>query len=223
MHCFKKPDATLCSQEQFRIHSVLGGGLETRLSTNVTVCKTVLGVGSASPYVACDCVSPISVFGPHSRPLGPALSGSCETCKIESSSQTEGQMGSVLQNARQRCWRWPSSERQTRNRLAGVATATTEILVSRQDDGVKEGFTMGTRQASARLMGTSRYFSISRKTGSKFSPISKGTNGEQRRRSVPRLWAPCPPGRRNVSERTASHVDQGGGNAERLGSRPMRG
>jgi len=124
---------------------------------------------------------------------------------------------------RQRCWRWPSSERQTRNRLAGVATATTEILVSRQDDGVKEGFTMGTRQASARLMGTSRYFSISRKTGSKFSPTSKATNGERRRRSVPRLWAPCPPGRRNVSERTASHVDQGGGNAERLGSLPMRG
>ena len=49
-------------KEQFRIHSVLGGGLETRLSTNVTVCKIVLGVGSASPYVAYDYVSPISVF-----------------------------------------------------------------------------------------------------------------------------------------------------------------
>ena len=41
---------------------MLGDGLETRLSTNVTVCKTVLGVGSASPYVAYDYVSPISVF-----------------------------------------------------------------------------------------------------------------------------------------------------------------
>ena len=68
---------------------------------------------------------------------------------------------------------------------------------------------MGTRQSSARLMGTSWYFSISLKTGSKFSPTSKATN---RAAAVGTL--PSEKTERNALERTASHVDQGGGKAE---------
>src|SRR3984893_3006688 len=73
---------------------------------------------------------------------------------------------------------------------------------------------MRTRQASARPIGTLEYFSISFTTGSTFSASAKETSTAWRRNSAPRLGAPRSPRRWKASDKTASHVDQGGGNSE---------
>src|SRR5271168_699000 len=73
---------------------------------------------------------------------------------------------------------------------------------------------MRTRQASARLIGTSEYFSMSLMTGSTCAASSKFTERARRRKRAVRLGAPRPPIRWKASDRAASHVDHGGGNSE---------
>src|SRR5277367_143670 len=70
---------------------------------------------------------------------------------------------------------------------------------------------MRTEQASARLMGTSEYFSRSLKTGSILRARSKAMTRARRRRSALRLGAPLAPSRCDASDKAASQVDHGGG------------
>src|SRR5437660_517218 len=67
-----------------------------------------------------------------------------------------------------------------------------------------------TRQASARLMGTSVYFCMSFSTGSRSFASSKATSKERRRRSALRPGVPRAPSRWKASDKAASHVVQGG-------------
>src|SRR5713101_8490749 len=73
---------------------------------------------------------------------------------------------------------------------------------------------MRTRHASARLIGTSEYFSSSFTTGSTLPASAKATSRARRRSSAPRLGAPRPPRRWKDSDSAASQVDQGGGSSE---------
>src|SRR3989442_2175208 len=69
-----------------------------------------------------------------------------------------------------------------------------------------------TRQASARLAGTSAYLCMNFKTGSRLSPRSNATAAALRRSSAPSAGTPAGPRRRKVSDSAASHVFHGGGN-----------
>src|SRR3989442_8931985 len=70
---------------------------------------------------------------------------------------------------------------------------------------------MRTRQASGRLIGTSAYLSKSFNTGSTSAPSSNAGTTARRRRSAVSGRALRAPRRWNASDRTASHVFQGGG------------
>lgn len=70
---------------------------------------------------------------------------------------------------------------------------------------------MRTRQASARLIGMSEYFSRSLRTGSRLSASENPMSKAPRRSRMPKAGAPRGPRRWNASDITASHVDQGGG------------
>src|SRR5450759_775558 len=67
-----------------------------------------------------------------------------------------------------------------------------------------------TRQASARLMGTSAYFCKSFSTGSTSLSRLKAAIRARRRSSPPIPGAPCAPRRWMASDRTSSQVCQGG-------------
>ena len=69
---------------------------------------------------------------------------------------------------------------------------------------------MRTRQASARLMGTSAYFCRSLRTDSTSLSRSKAAIKARRRSSSLSPGAPRAPRRWNASDRTASQVRQGG-------------
>src|SRR5207244_4572680 len=113
-----------------------------------------------------------------------------------------------------------SFRRHTRNYLATMAAVDPEILVGRQNDGISKRFghanqaCVGEAHRNVRVLldQSPNLGALLRRRALLAS--SKATNRARRRSSAPRLGAPRPPRRWKDSDRTASHVDQGGGNSE---------
>src|SRR5215471_14486322 len=80
---------------------------------------------------------------------------------------------------------------------------------------------MRMRQASARLMGTSEYFSINLSTGSIFWAISTAATTARRPQQSAETGSSSWFEKVETSDRTASQVDQGGGRSGAFVHRPL--
>jgi hypothetical protein len=97
-----------------------------------------------------------------------------------------------------------------------VAAVDPEIRVSRQEDGSSKRFGHANQARVGETLLLEQLHNWPNVAG-KFEAHQQGTPAKQ----CAEIGAPRPPRRRKDSDRTASHVDQGGGNFGGLGHSPF--